>query len=85
MSCNICPSRLAYTKMTYATTISACSGSVQATAVGCKRVLSVLFLPLPGRPKMVKLGLAAQPTLPAWYCLLELNMMFSPSSSGLSP
>ena len=34
----MCPSRLVYTKVTYPATISACSGSDQATAVGCKRV-----------------------------------------------
>ena len=33
----MCPSRLVYTKVTYPATISACSGSDQATAVGCKR------------------------------------------------
>ena len=78
--------RLIHTNLTYPATISARSGSDQATAVGCKRVLrasQVLFLhdsTLKGGLKMVKLELAAQLTLPDQCCLLELNTMFSPSS-----
>ena len=43
----MCPSRLVYTKVTYPATISACSGSDQATAVGCKRVWRASLVPFP--------------------------------------
>ena len=65
-------------------TISACSGSDQASAVGCKDVVKVpwfLFL----YSRWVKLKAAAQVTLLAWCYLLTLNTMFSPSASRLSP
>ena len=76
-SYKICPSRLAYTKETYFATISACSGSDQTTAVGCKRVrgrhrsfFSTTALSTGGLT-MIKLEVAAQPTLPIWCCLLS--------------
>jgi hypothetical protein len=77
--------------MTYSATISACSGSDQATAVSCKgelRASWVLFYTTAlstGGLKMVKLEVATQLTLQVWCCLLAMNTMFSPSSSGLSP
>ena len=74
----MCPSRLVHTKMTYSATISACSDSDQATAVGCKHVSRALFSTTAlstGELVMVKLDVAAQLTLPAWCCLLAMNTM----------
>jgi hypothetical protein len=83
--------KLVCKKMTYSATISARSGSDQATAVSCKgqlRASWVLFYTTAlstGGLKMVKLEVATQLTLQVWCCLLAMNTMFSPSSSGLSP
>ena len=80
-----------YIEVTYSATISACSGSDQAPAVGCKGVVKApwfLFLldsTIPGGLMMVKLEASAQVTFLAWCYLLGLNMAFSSSPSGISP
>ena len=80
-----------YMKVTYSATIPACSGSDQASAVGCKGVVKApwfLFLldsTIPGGLIMFKLKAAAQATLSVWCYLLALNTMFSHSARGLSP
>ena len=78
-------------ELTYSATVSACCGSGQASAVGCKGVVRVpwflFFLDstIPGGFMMVKLEATAQVTLPTWCYILALNRMFSPSTSRLSP